>query len=74
MSPLCRTFNKQNGECYSCYDGYQVENGECVEFQTELDPNCHKFENSICVECSRGAFMTSNAVCIIMDTLCKEVT
>ncbi len=31
VSDLCRTYNAKNGDCFSCYDGYELkENGSCV--------------------------------------------
>ena len=37
-----------------------------------MDPNCNKFHGSICVKCSRGAFLNEDGICIVSDPLCKE--
>lgn len=30
VSPYCRTFNDQNGQCLTCYPGYGLKLGACV--------------------------------------------
>ena len=29
--PLCRTYNTSNGNCFTCYDGYELSNRKCVK-------------------------------------------
>jgi hypothetical protein len=39
------TFDNTNGNCLSCYQGYNLQNGGCdIANQTgPSDPNCKKF-------------------------------
>lgn len=30
ISPLCQTSNNNNGECLTCYGGYDLINGQCI--------------------------------------------
>lgn len=45
-SPLCKTFDKKNGNCLSCYNGYTILNGVCIISQTQ-DLNCKKANCSL---------------------------
>lgn len=41
-SPLCKE-SDTNGACTSCYNGFQVKDGTCVQIIVDLDPNCNQF-------------------------------
>lgn len=30
IDALCKEFERQNGNCISCYTGYRLQNGRCV--------------------------------------------
>ena len=42
---LCKTFDKRDGSCKSCYSGFKLEGGKCVEDQDNdvKDKFCKKF-------------------------------
>ena len=73
-NPICKTFNRQNGHCTSCYPGYVISGSTCVEGQAK-DPNCKIFskENDVyCTECYRG-FLAIFGSCKEQNPLCKTV-
>lgn len=69
---LCRSFDQSNGDCLSCYSGFNLANGRCnVDNSSNLNPYCQVFVNSTCLNCSRGYYFDSNKVCQQIDPLCK---
>jgi len=30
VDPLCATFNKLNGQCLTCFSGFEIKSGLCV--------------------------------------------
>ena len=72
VSPICKTYNELNGACNSCFVGFKVEGTTCVEDQDVIDdPNCAKWRDGRCEECSFGAFFSSNGKCELVDLLCR---
>ena len=68
----CKTFNNITGQCTSCYQGYQVSNGLCVNgTAVALDPNCAAFNGNLCTNCSRNFYFGPNALCLAVDPLCN---
>lgn len=49
----------KNGQCTVCYQGYGLQNGQCIAgfVSADLDVNCRKYENGVCVECYKGFFV-----------------
>ena len=41
-NPICKTIDRNDGRCTSCYSGYVVKNATCVPGE-EKDPNCKNF-------------------------------
>jgi hypothetical protein len=69
-SPLCKTFDKKNGNCLSCYNGYTILNGACIISQTQ-DPNCKKTNTqNDCLDCYHG-YIVIKGKCIAQNPLCK---
>lgn len=60
MSPDCKEWDSENGDCTSCYDGYTLINGKCSI--PERDPNCHNWNEAghYCVECSDRYYQSSS--------------
>ena len=60
-SDLCRT-NAGNGDCTSCYDGYDLKNGRCLFSESnnarpsDLGCGTWDWKNQICLKCSNRWF------------------
>lgn len=51
ISNQCNTYDSNNGQCLSCYQGYTLSNGDCyiLVSQSSYDPNCKKADsNGVC--------------------------
>ena len=73
VNPICKTSNLLNGDCTSCYPGYQLNpaNGNCEVFFR--DPNCQDFSpNGNCLKCVIKYYISSNGKCIPVNPLCKD--
>lgn len=70
-NPYCKTVNETNGDCTSCYKGYQVDGkGNCTEFKPTYIPFCLSMTNQgECSECIEGYFVKSNE-CKPVSILC----
>lgn len=71
MDVNCQTFS--NGNCISCYSGYQLVNQVCqVSVNTVSDPNCNNFNtNGICTKCASNAYFNDLGVCVKIDATCQ---
>ncbi len=68
----CKTYNNITGQCTSCYVGYQVSGGICVNgTAVALDPNCAAFNGNICINCSKNFYFGPNQICLSVDPLCN---
>jgi hypothetical protein len=65
--PLCSQFNRAEGICLSCYQGYTVVDNCCV--LAEKDTGCATWNGNVCAKCSKGWFM-SNGVCKPVSDQC----
>lgn len=53
--PLCKNFSSTTQKCKECYPGYNLDPVQLTCFEapaSNIDPNCRKFNNNECVECS----------------------
>jgi hypothetical protein len=67
---LCKTFSQTNGNCLSCYSGYNLSYGTCVKAATgPTDLLCAKFSNGVCTQCAQTAYF-QNGVCVQANVLC----
>ena len=74
VNPLCRTYDPINGECQSCFSGFELFGGNCIESTEEVtDNNCKEWEGDRCVACSFGAYFGPEGNCLLADPLCKTV-
>ena len=45
----CKSFNRNNGLCKECFPGWVLVEGVCnLEPAKALDPNCKRFNGTIC--------------------------
>ena len=75
VNQLCKTTNYSDGSCLSCYPGYSLLQGNCVipnnyNFQAQ-NPYCSVFNNSQCVKCQTGYYLT-NTSCTMIDPQCQN--
>jgi proprotein convertase subtilisin/kexin type 5 len=75
VSVLCKT-SDMNGLCNSCYNGYDLTQGQCVLSSTStdnVDPSCkvwdYKFQK--CIKCAERFVMRPNGACNPVSNLCK---
>jgi hypothetical protein len=55
VDPLCRTLDKSNGDCASCYQGYQYTQGKCVlAGVATMDPCQERNGQAVCLKCRVG--------------------
>jgi hypothetical protein len=74
VNPLCMTFDQNNGNCLSCFQGYSLSGNTCeVSNATSSDPYCKKFlTEDVCSECSDRYYIGSLGVCVEVNPLCHE--
>lgn len=76
-SDQCRTFNVNTGACETCYDGFSVQNNDCVEISKinkVSDENCAFFSGILCIKCKDSFYLsydTSSPKCTRANPLCK---
>ena len=73
VSDLCATYNATNGQCLTCYGGYQINQGICalIPPQEVADQGCRNFINGVCVECSEFWVFNANNICIPVSAQCR---
>ena len=70
---LCQDFNQITGACLTCYSGYKLSNGLCIEgTAANTDVNCKTTSQSgLCVECY-SSFFVKNGKCEKLNVLCQS--
>lgn len=69
---MCKTFDRENGNCLSCYTGYEVADGTCIVSKT-ADPFCKKVDQSgKCAFCFQG-YISIKGKCTQQNPLCKSI-
>jgi hypothetical protein len=69
----CNTWDKADGLCLSCYQGYNLQNGSCLRAADAAvsDVGCKAFSNGACVECSARWVFNALKACIPVSDTCK---
>ena len=75
VSDLCKSHDSANGQCLTCYAGYDLVNGAC-EFSPSntaapSDPGCKTWENGVCQACAPRWVFNNNNVCTPVSDICK---
>ena len=79
----CLEYDSGKGDCIKCVEGYNIQNGTCLNFAglEGADPNCKKLLNaSFCSECYSGYTMRggrcrgANPLCRTHDTNTGQCT
>lgn len=72
----CKTWDRLTGDCLTCFDGYDLNNGSCVfspsNNASPSDPGCKSWVNGACKECSKNWVFNAKDVCIPVSDLCKS--
>lgn len=68
VDALCRTFDAQNGNCLTCYSGYQLQSGRCVVVPPESgfqanNQYCAVWEGTTCRQCAANSYFDNNRIC-----------
>lgn len=72
VNPQCKSYNESNGQCLTCYDGYDLKGGYCID-TSQVDPNCAVYNSTACAQCFRDYYYNvSNGVgkCVAVSRLC----
>ena len=74
IDDTCNKYNKTNGMCLSCYDGYALnsDNRSC-SIKVVEDPKCEiKGKGNECDKCYQGYYYSKDkGLCTIVDPQCK---
>lgn len=81
VNPLCRNYTQQN-QCTSCYEGYNLTNGNCIVSSTFKTPDAGDVNCKVrasgsagCLECYPSFyFNSSQGKCVEANPLCRTVT
>lgn len=68
MSDLCKSWSTVDGQCMSCYYGYDLSAGKC----TIYDPFCTIQSVDGCVQCVNRYYLDINLHCQVVNPLCKS--
>ena len=68
ISDLCSQFNKAEGVCQACYQGYAIVNGSCQ--LAAQDSGCAKWNGNTCIQCSQRWFFNTNGACTPVSDFC----
>lgn len=78
VSDQCLTFDSATGDCLTCYNGYNLQNGKCIIQDLNLvvpsDKGCKDWNwaQQICLTCSNMWFLDSQGKCVPVSDLCKS--
>lgn len=76
VSDLCLTYDQNNGNCVSCYQGYTLGNGVCSLSSTQqqvTDPGCSLWDwnSQVCLKCSQSWVLVGKT-CKAISSLCAS--
>ena len=65
---LCSQFNRAEGICQSCYQGYTIVDNCCK--LADQDTGCAEWNGNVCKRCSKRWWMNANGVCAPVGDQC----
>jgi hypothetical protein len=72
-NPLCKN-STLDGSCESCYEGYLLDEGDCVVDASSnpniFDPFCIRINGTDCNLCANGYFVDENGTCSALSLNC----
>lgn len=70
VSDQCKTWNSTTGACTSCYDGWDLSNGECTT-NPNKPPNCYTVDaDNNCIQCNFRWVLISGT-CVAVSDQCQ---
>lgn len=77
VDALCRTFDRVNGYCLSCYAGYSLQSGRCVVIPPDAgyqntNRYCSVWDGSNCRQCANNTYFNSNGICTPVNPNCSS--
>jgi hypothetical protein len=70
VNTQCKTSNNIGGDCLTCYSGYIVINGACIQLSQQ--PSCISYDfQSNCVKCAQR-YTLQSLVCVPVNPLCNN--
>ena len=72
VKPECNVFNKAEGICEACYQGWEIVDGKCVpiDLVNSDQKGCKAWENGECIECSKRWYKNDKNICTEVSDLC----
>ena len=76
VNSLCQSYDN-TGACTSCYQGYDLSNGECVLSLSNnakpVDSGCSNWDwnSQVCLACSKNWVFNNNGVCVPVSDQCS---
>lgn len=70
VSELCSQFNKAEGVCQACYQGYGIVNGTCQ--RAAQDSGCSTWKGNTCIQCSQRWYFNAAGVCNQVSDTCAS--
>ena len=73
VSDLCREWDEENGDCTSCYVGYELMDGKCYSMTlAQIDAGCRRFDwDAFTCETCSFRFFKDGDKCKQVDDLCR---
>ena len=74
---MCNTIEKSNGNCLTCFKGYDLKEGQCVFADSNnahpVDLGCGlwDWDNQKCLKCSDKWAANADGVCVPVSDQCK---
>lgn len=76
VSPDCRTHDEKNGNCLSCFDGYELESGRCNKTNQDWrlkNPLCSQWgAGGVCQKCATRTYRNKEGMCVQVDPNCNN--
>ena len=77
VSSLCNTFDKETGNCLTCFKGYDAVEGNCVDSPSntahpaDLGCGLWDWDNQKCLKCSVRWSFNADKKCVPVSDQCK---
>lgn len=72
VKPQCQLFDREQGLCVACYQGYHIVDGVCqvTDLGESGELGCKAWENGVCSQCSARWVFNAEGICVPVDDLC----
>jgi hypothetical protein len=70
VNTICRSVNIEGGDCLSCYTGYFLDSGDCIQLSKQ--PYCSQYDFQMnCIRCAQRYYLKAG-VCTLISPLCNN--